>query len=504
MARATRSPTTLDEADERRLSALLAQIDPLVVDGEEDEALAVLERYIEAHADEHRLLCGALQARRANLLLDLEAWAEAAEAASEARRLGWRNAEVHDAAGWAHYGLDQPERARDAFERALSYDPDKVTSLMGHALILQEFDELDHARSDLTHAINVEPTNAELYAMRSEVLMRLGQHDEAERDIQQAGRLDPHEPDYVLAHARMLMVQGRVTEALAVVDEPNTALQDVVDSEQTALESLLLRSHLHLLDANNQAAHREAMLASNRYPDEAFAFVQLAHVQLALGNATLAAKAAERAVTLDPSLPDSYMVRGAVRQLQGQAEAAREDFERANRAPAELPMLVLGPYYEVLEATGYQASLREIVDQYARVAPAAAGAASAEGRDGGDKAGAAGPAGFAEAFGAEAFGGFDPQKILGQVFDESGEVKARFKPFLDMAMKNAPNILKNVPPSMLKTMGGLDPEAFDDFDFANLSREELEEQMKRFYELLQSGDNPFQPDDGDKPNPGGK
>lgn len=81
--------------------------------------------------------------------------------------------------------------------------------------------------------------------------------------------------------------------------------------------------------------------------------------------------------------------------------------------------------------------------------------------------------------------------LLGQVFDESGNMKGRFKPFLEMAMKNAPNILKNVPPSLLKNVGGLDPSQIEGLDLSELSSEQIEEQMRQFYEMMQSGENPF-------------
>jgi hypothetical protein len=92
--------------------------------------------------------------------------------------------------------------------------------------------------------------------------------------------------------------------------------------------------------------------------------------------------------------------------------------------------------------------------------------------------------------------GVDPMKMLGQVFDEDGNVRPTFKPILRMAMKNAPALLKTMPPSMLKNMGGIDPDQLENFDPSQLSEEELEAQMRLFYKMVQSGQNPLDPTGG--------
>ncbi|MFW5967336.1 MAG: tetratricopeptide repeat protein [Persicimonas sp.] len=470
------STLTLPEEQESQLEAVYDEIEPLRERGRWQTARQNLDSILGnvPETSEYEGFRAALRALRADLCLDLDEPAAALEEARAAIEHGWNGAEVYDAAGWASYGLDRPESAREHFDEALERDPDQVSSLMGRALALIEIDDLDHARSDLTHALNIESNDPELYALRGEVSVRMAQFEQAERDLSQARQLAPAESDYALQLARLLMVQGRAEEASEVIDA-------AVDDEATALEALLLRSHIHLLGGRAEEARADAIRASNNFPDEAFAFVQLAHVQLAGGQSNLALKAAERAVELDPSLSDAYLVRGAARHMRGESEAASEDFERADRAPAELPMFLLGPCYEILEATGFQTSMRDMLSRYAE---------AADGPDGEHEAGK-GP--------NPPFGQVDPMELLGQVFDDSGNMKKRFKPFLEMAMKNAPNILKNVPPSLLKNVGGLDPEALEEIDLSEMSSDQLEEQMRQFYEMMQSGENPFEGLDEDAP-----
>jgi len=188
---------------------------------------------------------------------------------------------------------------------------------------------------------------------------------------------------------------------------------------------------------------------------------------------SLAMKAAERAVKLDPSLPDAYMVRGAALRMKGDSGAAREDLERAGQAPAELPMFLLGSFYEVLEASGFNHSMMDLLNQYSQRHGQEAGA------------GTPGP-----------MPGFDPQDVVENMFDDSGNIDDQIRPFLEMAIDNAPSILKNLPPGLLSGLGGLDAEDLEDLDLSEMSSEDIESQMKQVFEMMQSGDNPFEQFDG--------
>ena len=201
----------------------------------------------------------------------------------------------------------------------------------------------------------------------------------------------------------------------------------------------------------------------------------------------LAKRAAERAVLLDPSLSDAYMVRGAARQMADDAEAAKEDFERASRAPVELPIFLLGPAHELVEgsAMGLDASLLEML-------------ADQTGSGGFD------PAAFAGAFGADGTagpmpGGMDPMTMLDQIFDNEGNIRGPLKPIFRMAFKNAPKIMENLPPGLL---GNFDKEDLEQFDVSELSSEEIEERMRQFYRMMKSGHGPFSPSDDDDSDDG--
>lgn len=437
--------------------------------------------------DTYGVLRGALYARRAELLLDLDQDEDAWEYAQKAMNAGWYDATVYSIAGWAMYNLEESEQALQMFDAALSIDPERLPSLNGRALVHIEMEEWDLARTDLSRAIQIDPTDASAYATRAEVSVYVGTVNAAKRDIEKARELDPDDADFALFHARLLASQSDPAGALRV-------LEKLQMGDEASLEALLLRAELRLVAGKLDGARKDAILASNTYPDEAFAFVVLASIQLAQDSVALALKAAERAVKLDPSLPDAYMMRHAAYRARGEDEKAAEDFQRAADEPTELFMFLLGPCYELADTTPFSQGVREILDRKpvaqnddqpdpaAQMPPGLGGLAGLAGLGG-----LGGPGPF----------GMDPMKMLGQVFDDDGNVRPAFKPILKMAMKNAPALLKTVPPSMLKNMGNIDPSQLENFDPAQLSEDELEAQMRLFYKMVKSGQNPMDPSGND-------
>lgn len=432
-------------------------------------------------SEEYRLLRGATLSRRAELLLELEDDEGAWQAAQKAMNMGWYDATVHSIAGWSMYHMDELDVAREQFDQALALDDERVPALTGRAMVFMELEDWDAAHNDLSRAILLVPDNPSSYAFRAEVEVFLGTLESARRDIQKARELAPEDPDYALMHARLLTAIGEAGEALEAIDA-------AIDEEDAALEALLLRSHLKVLGGDATGAKKDAMRASNAYPDEAFAFVQLAQVQLAGGNAALAHKAAERAVKLDPSLPDAYIARGAALQLKGEPEKAAEDFERVQGEPIELPMFLLGATYDAVDASGFT---NEILQMLNATGGSSANDDARPEKKAKKKPGAGGAANpFAGLSGGIPGLGINPMTMLDQIFDEDGNIKPAFKPILKMAMKNAPSLLKTVPPGMLDDTG-IDPSMLDGVDPDDISEEQLEAQMRLFYKMVKNGQNPL-------------
>lgn len=440
-------------------------------EGAVSEAFLLLEETFEAlgEAADQRALRAALLILRAELLIDQDDSDAALADAELALSLGIDDggkAAAHSVAAWAYFNLEEYESARERFVRALEFLPDEVMFLHGYALTLQELGELEQALAELTRAIQIDDEDADLYALRSEIYLQLEDMEAAERDIREACELDDEEPDYGLSYARLKLVTERIEDALSIMD-------DVIgEGHEASMEAILFRSHLRLLAGKNKEANADAMSASNRFPDEAFAFVQLANVQLAQGNTSMALRAAERAIGLDPSLADGYLARGTALHMTGKTDEARKDLERASAAPAELPMFLLGSAYDVIGGGGFDNSLLEML-----------GGAGKPAGGGLDEAFAA----LGGMGGLPGMGGMDPMAMLGQMFDDSGNIRGPLKGLFEMALKNAPQIMKNMPDSMKANLAGVDPEKLD---MSNLSAEDVEEQMREFYQKMKSSKGP--------------
>lgn len=436
-----------------------------------------------------KLFRGALYGKRAEFLLELEDDEGAWRDAQKAMNGGWYDAVVHGIAGWAMFNMDDLDRAREQFDLSLDLDPRRIPALMGRALVYMELDELDLARGDLSTALQVDSHNPAAYSLRAEVDLALGANESARRDIEKARRLDPSDSDIALLHARLAAVNADFRTAL-------DALSDAIDDEEASLEALLLRSHIRLSQGELDGAKKDAIRASNNYADEAFAFVQLANVQLSAGSSALALKAAERAVGLDPSLPDGYLARAAALRIAGREEEAQKDFERASSEPVELPYFLLGPAFEALDGDEFHSVLTELLhnsgttDQAARATQEAAESmAQGKGMPSNPFAALGGLGGGLGGLGGlGGMGGMDPSRMLDQLFDQDGNIKPALKPLLKMAMRNAPAMMKNMPDSMLESQG-LDRETLESMDMSNISEEQLEEQMRLFYKMMKNKDS---------------
>lgn len=475
----------LPEETRAQYMAIARELEPLVSAGSYLQAVARIDMILNGipSNQENRLLRAAFLAKRGEVYLEGEYNEEAEEDLRHAVHNGIKTPEIFATLGWTHYHMDNADDARQWFDRAVeqsgSEDPDE-SALMGRALVLQELDELDAARADLTRALQYATKRAALYAMRSDVYARQQDLESAERDIKSALKADATDSDYYVAYARILTAMGKPKMALETLEK---GFQHV--GGEPGLEELLLRSHLRLINGELEKARADAVQATKSFSDEAFAFVQLAQIQLSDGQIDAALKSAEQAVELDDELPDGFLVRGAVKRLKGEQVQSQRDLERASQTHPELPQFLFGPAYAAMDTSDFHADL------FAKIKDHDVPASSTQPPEPEQGGGGANPfAGFPGMGGIPGMGGMDPMRMMSQMFDDEGNIRPAFKPIVRMALKNAPSILKNMPSSMLKNMGGVDKEMLENVDLSNMSPEQLEAQMKQMYKMMKSGEDP--------------
>lgn len=447
---------------------VMNEIQPFVNSGAYDQALSRLSTILEGVPAEgdYKLLRGAFLARRADFYLELQDENAAWEDAQSAMNFGWYNAAVYSIAGWAMYHLDKPELALEQFTQSIALDENRIQSLMGRAMVHVDDEEYDLARVDLSKIIQLDPTAANALATRAEVSIYLETLNAAKTDIEKARVLDPKDPDFGLLAARLKYVESDYAGAKKILDE-------TIQEKNEVLEALLLRSHLYLLEKEFKQARRDAIKATNLFPEEAICFVQLALVQYASESNTLAKKAADQAIELDSTLADAFYIRALVHKSEKDEENSKADFDRVGDIRLELADFLFGPLSARFDSKAFFNETLSRVDEEIAVEEAP------KKRFSNPFSGGLPP--------IPGMGGMDPTKMLDQVFDKDGNVKPMFKPMLKMMMKNAPAMMKNAPPSMLKKMGNVDPEALENFDPSELNEDQIEEQLKTFYKMVKSG-----------------
>ncbi len=454
---------------------VMNEIQPFVNSGAYDQAVSRLSTILDGVPAEgdYKLLRGAFLARRADFHLELHEESSAWEDAQNAMNMGWYNAAVYSIAGWAMYHLDKPELALQQFTQSLELDEDRIASLMGRAMVHIDDEEYDLARVDLSRVIKLDPTSANALATRAEVSIYLETLNAATTDIEKARSLDSTDPDLGLLAARLKYIEPDYEGAKKILDE-------TINENNEVLDALLLRSHLHLLKKDFKQARKDAIKATTLFSDEAISFVQLALVQYASESNSLAKKAADQAIELDSTLADAFYIRALIHKSDKDEEKSKADFDKVKDLRLELADFLFGPLSSRFDSKAFFTETLSRVDEDIAVETAP------KKRFSNPFSGGLPP--------IPGMGGMDPTKMLDQVFDKDGNVKPMFKPMLKMMMKNAPAMMKNAPPSMLKKMGNVDPKVLEDFDPSQLDEDQIEEQLKTFYKMVKSGKVDF----GDK------
>jgi tetratricopeptide (TPR) repeat protein len=470
----------LADAKTRRLDDLRGRISDLLSSGYDHLAIQRCTEALEA-SDTATLLEGALRTERADLWLDIDRPDKALDDIERALSIGWKRADTYSIGGWAEFAVDAPEDAKQYFERALELDPEHIPALIGRSFVLQQLERFERAVSDLSFAINHEPENPQLYAFRAEIRLEADQLDEAKADIQKAVEIAPDAPEFELQLARIAVAEGRPSEAFEQLTEIDFPLETPIGFEAALLESHLALSH-------QRQAHAKSLVlpAANTYPESPFAFVQLARIGLYEERYEWAYRMADRAVELDPSVPDVYLARAAAAKKLGDDEQADADWERGQKAEIELPLILLDYCYAY--DGGFELE-DEILLEFEKPF---FGASTSEAESGAEAFG------FDEQPGDEQDFQSDPMSMFGYAFDDSGEIKPQFRPMLEMIVQNAPNIVENLPSGLVQQLGGVDPEKLQQADLSEMSTEEIEERLKQLYKLMESGQNPF--DNNEPPN----
>jgi tetratricopeptide (TPR) repeat protein len=368
---------TLDDA--------VAEIDELLVDYELDDAR---QRLDEAVAEFGRVpQLRVLEAELALEAEDYEGCVELAEASLDAVDEAELRGRLLSLQGYALYYLDEIDRARTAFNRAVDADPELWTAIVGRAMVHDYLDFHQAALIDLDRAIELDDQEGQPFAIRGMIRIRFGQLDEARKDLAHAVHVSPWDEESRLNLARLQALEGESSLARETL-EP---LIDDGEDPAFVAPGALLRSQLALGLGSADAAAKDANRAIELLDDQPWGHLALAAARVTggqAGEAIAALKDAEERADNPRDLPDLFALKASAYDQLGKTDKARAEKDRAEGS-AKLPAFVYGEYLNPSRNVpvnpnrpvdvrtimrqifddpdqapdGYEDSLREVLDQ---------------------------------------------------------------------------------------------------------------------------------------------
>jgi tetratricopeptide (TPR) repeat protein len=205
---------------------------------------------------------------------------------------------------------------------------DKQKTLLRRAALYELTKIFDKAEADFTAAIQLtSPPTAALYTDRGYFYMRRTRYGDALGDFTAGMRLEPRNPRFRFAAGRVQAALGNFPGAITYYDEA-IRLSSRVDPTFYLARA---EAQMHLEQPRLALADYDRALALKlpRLGDRYFAFLGRGFAFLQLADRRAAIADFDSALEIDPRAFDALLWRGYARELDGQADLALDDYERA-------------------------------------------------------------------------------------------------------------------------------------------------------------------------------
>lgn len=117
--------------------------------------------------------------------------------------------------GYAEHGLHQDDEARQAYEKAVTLQPDLAEAQVNLGSLLMAKRDFAGALPHLQSAVKLKPNDARAHLDLAMALDGAGQHEAAAQEFQRASALDPNSGTTLLAAGRVELGQKHYAEAAA-------------------------------------------------------------------------------------------------------------------------------------------------------------------------------------------------------------------------------------------------------------------------------------------------
>ena len=239
--------------------------------------------------------------------------AEALRDLDKAQHLGENSATLHHARGETLLALNDPEGARQAFRSAIREDPNHGQALYQHGLLLLHLKEYSAAHRDLRRHLLLDPDNLPGLVALGQAQYGMGRHREAEITLSRAlERITANHPDL---EVQALLWRAKARIAMAGDDQTRHAPA--------------------LTDLDRVIGHDGA-----REKEAGEAYMLRGDLRRVQGDTEAALDDYGKALMLDGTLTGAWVVRGELLLAGGDATGALRDFVQAlTLAPEHLPAL---------------------------------------------------------------------------------------------------------------------------------------------------------------------
>jgi tetratricopeptide (TPR) repeat protein len=256
----------------------------------------------------------------------------------------------------AFIALGEPGQALEAYEDAVTRQPDSPATKLLHARLLMLAGRLDDAREELSLLVAASPGDAEVLFNLSLVEGLAGRTAERKAALERVIAADPGHAGAHAALGDLALEAGDETAAAA-------SYERALAKEPGNLVALMGQGEIAFRGKRYEESAGFLTRAIEADPSWPFSYVDRARARRSLGNGAGALEDLTKAIELDPEYPWTYVDRGRVHAQAGRVEEAIADFTAAIRLDPAL-FAAYAPRAELL----YRADRRaEAVADFTRV-----------------------------------------------------------------------------------------------------------------------------------------
>jgi len=219
--------------------------------------------------------------------------------------------------------MAQYDYAVKCLERAVEMNGDDLETREYLSQALVQTNRIPEAIEQLKVLAAAEPDNIQIPLRIARVAYLEADYDTMEEATTKALELNPDDPQALLLAAQADNGHGKTKEAVEKLDK-------VISIDNEAGEAYLLRAQTVLKSGDPEKADEDAQWLAQHTSDNEDVLMLQADIETARKNPDFALSYLNQILELNPFNAEALRRRGAIREEQGDAEGAEEDFAQAN------------------------------------------------------------------------------------------------------------------------------------------------------------------------------